>query len=138
MEIFGIGAKEDPKAVCWRPKQALIECVMKTKCYREVGDIEQCIAAAECHLERKNWILCKTNVMNPRYRLRGNPYDVGTEDQKKIEARNERIAKRLAEEQGLLSANQNTTNATARNQRLLEIQLQSQNTSSSASSSQPK
>lgn len=92
---------EEPKSVCWRPKQALIECIIRTKCYQEMGTVEDCMACAECYLERKNWVLCKVNVMNPRYRLRGNPYDIGTEDQKKIEARNERIAKRMAEEQGI-------------------------------------
>ena len=93
--------QEDPKAVCWRPKQALIECIIKTKCFQEMQQVEPCIAASECYHERKNWVLCKCNVSNPRYRLRGNPYDIGSEDQKKIEARNERIAKRQAEEQGL-------------------------------------
>jgi len=92
--------REEAKQVCWRPKQALTECVMKTKCFQEMGEVEPCIAASECYQERKNWVLCKCNVMNPRYRLRGNPYDVGSADQKKIEARNERIARRMAEENG--------------------------------------
>jgi cytochrome c oxidase assembly factor 5 len=95
---------EEPKAQCWRPKQALIECVLKTKCFEEMKEVEPCIAAAQCFHERKNWVLCKTNVLNPRYRLRGNPYDVASEDTKKIEARNERIARRMAEEQGLSGA----------------------------------
>lgn len=120
--------QEDPKAVCWRPKQALIECVLKTKCFREVGDIEKCIVASECHLEKKNWVLCKTNVMNPRYRLRGNPYDIGSEDQKKIEARNERIAKRLAEEQGLFQ----------HKDQLAYVRQQAQQQASSSSSSDGK
>jgi hypothetical protein len=93
--------EDEVKSVCWRPKQAMIECIIKSKCYEEMSDVEKCIACAECYLERKNWVLCKFNVMNPRYRLRGNPYDIGTEDQKKIEARNERIARRMAEEQGI-------------------------------------
>lgn len=92
---------EGPKRVCWRPKQALIECVIKTKCYEEKGEIEPCTLANQCFLERKNWVLCKANATNPRYRLRGNPYDVASEDQRKIEARNERIARRQREENGV-------------------------------------
>eukprot|EP00658_Telonema_sp_P-2_P075792 TRINITY_DN65552_c0_g1_i1.p1 TRINITY_DN65552_c0_g1~~TRINITY_DN65552_c0_g1_i1.p1 ORF type:complete len:117 (-),score=34.49 TRINITY_DN65552_c0_g1_i1:267-617(-) len=72
---------------------------------RGLGDvykrqIEDCIAANECFLERKNYTLCKMNSINPRYRLRGNPYDVATEDQKRLEARNERIANRELEQAG--------------------------------------
>ena len=29
--------KDDTKAICWRPKQALIECVTTTKCFEEMG-----------------------------------------------------------------------------------------------------
>ena len=91
----------ETKRLCWRPKQALIECVFKTQCYEEHKDIETCLMANQCFLERKNWVLCKTNAINPRYRMRGNPYDVASEDQKKIEARNERIVKRQLEEEGI-------------------------------------
>ncbi|CAD2214807.1 hypothetical protein AGDE_00605 [Angomonas deanei] len=89
--------------MCWRPKNALIECVVNTKCFEEKNEIEGCIAANECFLERRNWTLCKMNAMNPRYRLRGNPYDVATEDQKKIEARDERIRRRELEEEGIFT-----------------------------------
>lgn len=92
---------EDPKRLCWRPQQALIECVAKTKCFEEHKEIEKCLVANQCYLERKNWILCKTNSVNPRYRLRGNPYDVASEDQKRIEARDARIRKRQMEAEGL-------------------------------------
>jgi hypothetical protein len=98
--LFG-DKKEEVKTICWRPKQALIECILTTKCFRELGEIDKCIAASECHLEKKNWVLCKLNHCNPRYRLRGVAYDVTGADAKKIEARNARIAKRLAEEKGL-------------------------------------
>lgn len=91
---------EEVKAICWRPKQALMECLIKTKCFSEHGEIEPCINANECMLERKNWVLCKVNAHNPRYRLRGNPYDVATDDVKKIEARDERIRRRQMEEAG--------------------------------------
>lgn len=74
--------------------------MVRTKCYEDKGQIEECIAANECFLERKNYTLCKMNSINPRYRLRGNPYDVATEDQKRIEARNERIAQRELEQNG--------------------------------------
>jgi cytochrome c oxidase assembly factor 5 len=93
--------RPEAKVICWRPKQALIECVVKTKCFEEMGEIEPCISATQCHLERKNWVLCKTNALNPRYRLRGNPYDVASDDQKKIEARDERIKARMRQEEGL-------------------------------------
>jgi|SRR4051812_6945040 hypothetical protein len=92
--------EEGPKRLCWRPQQALIECVYKTKCYEESKDIELCLQANQCFLEKKNWVLCKTNSINPRYRLRGNPYDVASDDHKKIEARNARILKRQMEEDG--------------------------------------
>jgi hypothetical protein len=88
------------KSVCWRPKHTLIECIVRTKCFEEKNDVEDCVSVSDCHLERKNWVLCKLNAMNPRYRLRGNPYDIATEDQRKIEARNERIMKRDLEEEG--------------------------------------
>lgn len=89
------------KPICWRPKQALIECIVKTRCYAEHNKVEPCIAANECYLERKNWTLCKTNAINPRYRMRGNPYDLASEDQKKIEARDERIRQRMLEDRGI-------------------------------------
>ena len=53
--------EDAPKRLCWRPQQALIECVFKTKCYEEHKDIETCLMANQCFLERKNWVLCKTN-----------------------------------------------------------------------------
>lgn len=91
---------EETKAICWRPKQALIECIVKTKCFEEHQEVEPCISASQCLVERKNWVLCKANAINPRYRLRGNPYDTASEDAKKIEARNERIRRRQLEEEG--------------------------------------
>lgn len=93
--------EKQQKTICWRPKQTLIECVVKTKCFEEKNDVGECVAANDCFLERKNWVLCKMNAVNPRYRLRGNPYDIASEDVKKIEARNERILKRDLEEEGL-------------------------------------
>jgi hypothetical protein len=93
--------RNEEKKLCWRPKQAFIECTLKTKCYKEKESIEECLAASECFLERKNWVLCKLNSTNPRYRLRGNPYDIATEDQKKIEQRNARIIQRQLEDEGL-------------------------------------
>ena len=92
--------EREVKPLCWRPKQTFIECLVRTKCYEDKGTIEDCIAANECFLERKNYTLCKMNSINPRYRLRGNPYDVATEDQKRLEARNERIANRELEQAG--------------------------------------
>ena len=91
----------DAKPSCWRPKEALIECIVKTRCFAEHNKVEPCISANECYLERKNWVMCKTNTMNPRYRLRGNPYDIASEDVKKSEARDERIKKRMMEDQGI-------------------------------------
>lgn len=88
------------KGICWRPKNSLIECVVMSKCFEERESIEDCIAVSDCFLERRNWTLCKMNAANPRYRLRGNPYDVATEDQKKIEARDERIRRRQLEDDG--------------------------------------
>lgn len=93
--------EKETKSICWRPKQTLIECIVKSKCFEEKNDVGDCVSVSDCHLERKNWVLCKMNAMNPRYRLRGNPYDVATEDQRKIEARNERIMKREMEEEGI-------------------------------------
>ena len=93
--------RHEDKKLCWRPKSALIDCLIKTKCFEEKQDIEECLATAECFLERKNWVLCRMNSINPRYRLRGNPYDISTEDQKKVEARNERIVQRQIEEEGV-------------------------------------
>lgn len=93
--------ESEHKSICWRPKNTLIECIVRTKCFEEKNDVGECVSANECFLERKNWVLCKMNAINPRYRLRGNPYDVATEDQRKIEARNERIMKRDLEEEGL-------------------------------------
>jgi cytochrome c oxidase assembly factor 5 len=93
--------EKEQKSICWRPKNTLIECIVKSKCFEAKENIEDCVADSDCHLERKNWLLCKMNAINPRYRLRGNPYDVATEDQKKIEARNERIMRRDMEEEGI-------------------------------------
>ena len=93
-------ADKEIKPACWRPKQALITCIVRTKCFDEHQTVEDCIAATECFQERKNWVLCKMNLTNPRYRLRGNPYDVATEDQKKVESRNRRIMERQMEEEG--------------------------------------
>ncbi|AAZ10674.1 hypothetical protein, conserved [Trypanosoma brucei brucei TREU927] len=95
--------EKENKSICWRPKNALIECIVSTKCFEEKQSVEDCVAASECFMERRNWTLCKVNAVNPRYRLRGNPYDVATEDQKKIEARNERIKRRELEEEGIVS-----------------------------------
>lgn len=92
------------KPVCWRPKEQLIECISRSKCFDERRSIEDCVTESECFLERKNWVLCKLNSTNPRYRLRGNPYDTATVDQKKIEARNERIMKRELEDEGIFQA----------------------------------
>lgn len=92
---------KETKTLCWRPKNTLIECIVRTKCFEDKNDVSECIAANECYLERKNYILCKLNAINPRYRIRGNPYDTATEDQKKIEARNERIQRRELEEAGI-------------------------------------
>ena len=92
--------RHEEKKLCWRPKGALVECIMRSKCFEEKQDLEECIAASECFLERKNWVLCRLNSINPRYRLRGNPYDVSSEDTKKVEARNQRILERQVEEEG--------------------------------------
>lgn len=97
--------EKERKGYCWRPKNALIECIVATKCFEEKGNIEDCIAVEDCFLERRNWTICKANAMNPRYRLRGNPYDVATQDQKKIEARDERIRQRELEEEGIIPSN---------------------------------
>eukprot|EP00758_Cryptobia_borreli_P002513 Tbor_TRINITY_DN3086_c0_g1::TRINITY_DN3086_c0_g1_i1::g.17341::m.17341/K18178/COA5, PET191; cytochrome c oxidase assembly factor 5 len=103
--------EREVKPLCWRPKNTLVECLVKTKCFAEKGDIEGCIAANECFLERKNYVLCKMNSINPRYRLRGNPYDVATEDQKKIEARNNRIIERELEAEGYATKLDSSGNA---------------------------
>ena len=99
--------EKEIKYKCWRPRDALVECVVRTKCFAEKEDVEECLTTPDCFLERKNWILCRLNAQNPRYRLRGNPYDVSTEDQRKIESRNARIKRREAEEDGLLLGSDN-------------------------------
>jgi len=83
-----------------------MKCIMKTKCFKEkesagsTKPMEDCLTVQDCFLERKNWIVCKMNSHNPKYRNRGNPYDQVTQDQRKSEERMDRIRAQMAEEAG--------------------------------------
>mmetsp|Transcript_290 Transcript_290/g.407 ORF Transcript_290/g.407 Transcript_290/m.407 type:complete len:95 (-) Transcript_290:82-366(-) len=91
----------ETKRACWKAKESFMKCIIQSQCYTEKQDLEECISAPECFLERKNWVICKLNANNPKYRLRGNPYDVMTEDQKKTSERAERIQREMDEERGI-------------------------------------
>ena len=92
----------EKRRVCWRSKEQLIQCIQHSTCFLEKGEaIPECLLIPECFLERKNWLLCKLTAFNPKYRLRGSPYDRLTEDQRKTEERIERIRREEAEERGV-------------------------------------
>ena len=90
----------ETKRACWRAKEGFLKCLAKSTCYKETRSFEDCLLDDSCYLARKNWVICKMNSANPKYRNRGNPYDIMTEDQRKVQDRVERLRQRIAEEDG--------------------------------------
>ena len=91
----------EARKACWRAKESFLKCLAQSNCYKETRSFEGCLLEDSCYVARKNWVICKMNAANPKYRNRGNPYDIMTEDQRKVQERVERLQQRIVEEDGV-------------------------------------